>query len=119
MNTNPQHPGTPYSPQSAPYPPTSQPTGGQAQPSPSGGGFATLAGAALLTFACGMAVLIGYLMIGSFGAIIGIFGAIFGVVWLAGVHGGKVFPREGFPTKSLGGLAAASAVLLALAAAMT
>ncbi|MCR3719085.1 hypothetical protein LY15_001046 [Prauserella flava] len=116
---NPQHPGTPYAAQSAPYPPTSQPTGGEAQPSPSGGGFGTLAGAALLTFAGGMAVLIGYLMIGGFGAIIGIFGAIFGIVWLAGVHGGNVFPREGFPTKSLGGLAVASLVLLGLAAAMT
>ncbi|KMS86343.1 hypothetical protein ACZ91_37340 [Streptomyces regensis] len=79
----------------------------------------TLAGAALLTFAGGMVVLIGYLMIGGFGAFIGIFGAIFGIVWLAGVHGGKVFPREGFPTQSLVGAAVASAVLLGLAALMS
>ncbi|MCP2234850.1 hypothetical protein [Prauserella halophila] len=117
---NPQHPGTPYAaPASRSYPPTSQPTGEDAQPLSTTGGLATLAGAALLTFAGGMAVLIGYLMIGGFGAFIGIFGAIFGFVWLAGVHGGKVFPREGFPTKSLGGLAAASVVLLGLAALMS
>lgn len=113
-----QYPGTPSPAQSAPYPPTSQPMDGNAQPA-SSGGFAVLAGAALLTFAGGMAVLIGYLMIGGFGAFIGIIGAIFGIVWLAGVHGGRVFPREGFPVKSLAGLAVTSLVLLGLASLMT
>nr|WP_246382292.1 hypothetical protein [Prauserella isguenensis] len=126
---NPQHPG-PHYPGSqhpgsgprypgAPYPPSSQSTGADAQPSPSGGGLLTLAGAALLTFAAGMAVVIGYLMIGGFGAFIGIVGAIFGIVWLAGVHGGKVFPREGFPVRSVAGLAAASVVMLFLASVMS
>ncbi|MCP2252302.1 hypothetical protein LY13_001041 [Prauserella aidingensis] len=121
---NPQHPGRQYPGpgpqfQGGQYPPSSQPAGADAQPSPSGGGFLTLAGAALLTFAAGMAVLIGYLMIGGFGAFIGIVGAIFGIVWLAGVHGGKVFPREGFPVRSVAGLAAASVVALLLASAMS
>ncbi|OLT47092.1 hypothetical protein BJF85_00445 [Saccharomonospora sp. CUA-673] len=82
-------------------------------------GVRTLAGAAFLTFAAGMLVLIGYMMIGGFGAFLGIFGAGFGIVWLAGVHGGKVFPRAGFPTQSIVGTAVTGAVLLGLAAVMT
>lgn len=116
---NSQYPGGPHQARSAPFPPTSQPTDSGAQSSPSGGGLATLGGAAFLTFAAGMVVLIGYLMIGGFGAFIGIVGAIFGVTWLAGVHGGKVFPRAGFPPKSLAGLAMTAVVLLGLAALMS
>ncbi|WP_199430216.1 hypothetical protein [Qaidamihabitans albus] len=73
----------------------------------------TFAAAALLTFAAGMLVLIGYIMAGGFGGFLGIIGAVFGVVWWKGLHE-KVFPRD-LPGASMAGLAVAALVLLGLA----
>ncbi len=56
--------------------------------------------AALLTFASGLIMLIGFLMAGGFGAFIGLIGAGFGWMWWAEQHGGKVFPRD-LPNRSL------------------
>lgn len=47
----------------------------------------TLVVPALLTFSCGMLVVVGNLMIGGFGILLGIIGAIFGVVWWRSVNG--------------------------------
>lgn len=72
----------------------------------------TFAAAALLTFAAGMIVLIGYIMAGGFGGFLGIIGAVFGVVWWKNLHG-KVFPRD-LPAKSLVGLLVTAAALFGL-----
>ncbi|WP_091674250.1 hypothetical protein [Amycolatopsis marina] len=69
----------------------------------------TFGAAALLTFSAGMVVLLGYLLVGGFGAFLGIIGAVFGIVWWKGLHG-KVFPRD-LPNSSVLGAAVASAVL--------
>ncbi|PXY28341.1 hypothetical protein [Prauserella muralis] len=73
----------------------------------------TFTAAALLTFAGGMLVLIGYVMAGGFGGLLGIIGAVFGVVWWKNLNE-KVFPRD-LPGSRLAGLAVAAAVLLGLA----
>lgn len=50
--------------------------------------------AALLTYAGGVLMLVGYLLLdGVFGAILGLVGAVFGVVWWRKAHDNKVFPR--------------------------
>ncbi|HKS44552.1 MAG TPA: hypothetical protein VJT49_05450 [Amycolatopsis sp.] len=60
----------------------------------------TFAAAVLLTYAGGVLMLVGYILLsGVFGAILGLVGAIFGVVWWRTVHK-KVFPRD-LPVKSL------------------
>ncbi|MFC4000781.1 hypothetical protein ACFS2C_11990 [Prauserella oleivorans] len=77
----------------------------------------TLVAAALMTFAAGMLVLIGYLMVGVFGGILAIIGAVLAIGWWSGIHG-KVFPRD-LPGKSLAGLTAVAGVLFLLAYAMS
>ncbi|WP_028661699.1 hypothetical protein [Saccharomonospora saliphila] len=76
----------------------------------------TFATAALLTFACGMLVLIGYVMVGGFGFFLGLVGTVFGVLWWKDLHG-TVFPKD-IPAKSLVILAASAAALFGLAVAM-
>ncbi|ASR34844.1 hypothetical protein BAY61_07490 [Prauserella marina] len=93
----------------------------QPQPSPGGNSvsagpasdFKTFGAAALLTFAAGEIVLIGYIMAGGFGAFLGIIGAAFGIVWWKNQHG-KVFPRD-LSGSHLGGLAVVAVVLLGIA----
>ncbi|PRX48497.1 hypothetical protein B0I33_104314 [Prauserella shujinwangii] len=72
----------------------------------------TFVAAALLTFAAGMIVLIGYVMAGGFGGFLGLIGAVFAVVWWRSLHE-KVFPRD-LPAQSVVGLAVAAAVLFGL-----
>ncbi|CAM2886130.1 hypothetical protein SAXI111661_06485 [Saccharomonospora xinjiangensis] len=72
--------------------------------------------AALLTFACGMIALIGFVMAGVFGIILGIVGIVFGLVWWKEQHGGML-PRD-LPGKSLVSLTVVSLVLFGLAALM-
>ncbi|MBK1786198.1 hypothetical protein JHE00_17860 [Prauserella sp. ASG 168] len=72
----------------------------------------TFAAAALLTFAAGLIVVIGYIMAGGFGGFLGIIGAVFGFVWWKNLHG-KVFPRD-LPAKSLVALLVATAALFGL-----
>lgn len=76
----------------------------------------TFAAAALITFAAGMIVLIGYILAGGFGGFLGLIGAIFGVVWWKNLHG-KVFPRD-LPVSHVLGLAGAAGVLFVIAVAM-
>lgn len=78
----------------------------------------TLLAAALLTYAGGVLMLVGYLLLsGVFGAILGLVGAVFGVVAWRKVHDDRVFPRD-LPVKSLLILVAVGAVLTVLAFAM-
>jgi hypothetical protein len=74
----------------------------------------TFAAAALLTYAGGVLMLNGYIILsGVFGAILGLVGSVFGVVWWRSIHG-KVFPRD-LPKKSLIILAVLAVVLTGLA----
>ncbi|GHF84463.1 membrane associated rhomboid family serine protease [Amycolatopsis bartoniae] len=54
----------------------------------------TLGAAALLTYSAGVLLLVGYLLLGVFGAILGAVGAVFGVIWWRRTHDDKVFPRD-------------------------
>jgi hypothetical protein len=68
--------------------------------------------AALVTFAAGMLVLAGYMMMDVFGGLLGIGGAIAGVVWWKKtLDRAVVFPRE-VPGKMMAGLAVVAALLL-------
>lgn len=71
--------------------------------------------AALLTYASGVLMLVGYILLsGVFGAILGLVGAVLGVVGWRKAHDDQIFPRE-LPTKSLLILVAVGAVLTVLA----
>lgn len=72
--------------------------------------------AALLTFASGLIMLVGYLMAGGFGGFIGLIGAGFGWNWWAKKHDGRLFPRsiESAELLGLGGAAAGLGLLLLL-----
>lgn len=71
--------------------------------------------AALLTYAGGVLMLVGYILLsGVFGGILGLVGAVFGVVWWRKAHNDQIFPRE-LSTKSLLILVAVGAVLTVLA----
>lgn len=72
--------------------------------------------AALLTFASGLIMLVGYLMAGGFGAFIGLIGAGFGWNWWAQKHDGRLFPRniESAELLGLGGATAGLSLLLLL-----
>ncbi|WP_167173322.1 hypothetical protein [Saccharomonospora amisosensis] len=96
---------------------SSRPTGGNRVSAGTASDVKTFIAAALLTFAAGMLVLIGYIMAGGFGGFLGIIGAVWSVFWWKGVHG-KVFPRD-LPGKSMAGLAVTAAILLGLAYAMS
>jgi membrane associated rhomboid family serine protease len=75
----------------------------------------TFLAAALLTYAGGALMLVGYVLLsGVFGAILGLVGAVFGVVWWRNLHDKKAFPRN-LPAKSLIILAVVAAVLTVLA----
>ncbi|HET6501214.1 MAG TPA: hypothetical protein VFG87_10670 [Amycolatopsis sp.] len=75
----------------------------------------TVVAAALLTYAGGVLMLVGYIVLGNAGgALLGLVGAIFGVLWWRNLHGGKVFPRDP-GTVSLLTLAGVGAVLTVLA----
>lgn len=77
-----------------------------------------LAAAALLTYAGGVLMLVGYLLLsGVFGAILGLVGAVFGVVWWRKTHDDRIFPRD-LSVKSLIILVVVGVVLTVLAFAM-
>lgn len=94
-----------------------QPAGGNRVSAGPASDLKTLVAAALLTFAAGMLVLIGYIMAGGFGGFLGLIGAAFGIVWWKNLHG-KVFPRDLSGTHVVG-LTVASAALLGLSYLMT
>jgi hypothetical protein len=75
----------------------------------------TLVAAALLTYAGGVLMLVGYILLGNAGgALLGLVGAVFGVLWWRNLHGRKVFPRDP-GTGSVITLAGVGAVLTVLA----
>ncbi|WP_312868815.1 hypothetical protein [Amycolatopsis pithecellobii] len=77
----------------------------------------TLAAAALLTYAGGVLLLVGYLLLSVFGAILAVVGGVFGVIWWRKSHGDRVFPRD-LSVKSLLILVGVGAVLTVLAMAL-
>lgn len=73
----------------------------------------TFAAAALLTYAGGVLMLDGYILLsGAFGAILGLLGAVFGVLWWRNAHQ-AVFPRD-LPNRSVIILAVVAALLTGL-----
>ena len=76
-----------------------------------------LGAAALLTYSAGVLLLVGYLMLGVFGAILGIVGAVFGVIWWRKSHDDRIFPRD-LSAKSLVVLVVAAVALSLLAFAL-
>ncbi|SDZ12065.1 hypothetical protein SAMN05421504_109292 [Amycolatopsis xylanica] len=77
----------------------------------------TLIAALLLTYFCGVTLLVGYALIGGFGVVLGIAASIAGVVFWRKAHG-KAFPRD-IPVKSLiifGAITVALTVLLFISA---
>jgi hypothetical protein len=83
-----------------------------------GSSLRTFVSAALIPFAAGLLVLIGYLLLGNFfGGFLGAVGAVFALVWWHSLHG-KMFPAR-IPAGSIIALAAVSAGLFALTLALS
>ncbi|MER7115880.1 hypothetical protein ABT332_15465 [Saccharomonospora azurea] len=89
--------------------PSSAPNAVSAGPASDAKAFAA---AALLTFTCGMVVLVGYVMIGFFGIILSLIGVVFGLVWWKERHG-AMLPRD-LTAKSVVSLAVVALVLFGL-----
>ncbi|RZQ59422.1 hypothetical protein [Amycolatopsis suaedae] len=69
----------------------------------------TFFAALLLTFASGMLILVGALLIGFFGGFLGVVGVVLGLIWWRSANG-KMFPRD----LSTGAMVSATAAAVGL-----